>query len=423
MEATYPHNVRVLRRVIHTLPVWACLFAIGCSTASRPTAFRPRVPDWEAEDIAPKAQVEAGTHSTTQLQSESINPAPAMVLPKAGNDPAVPKPSLRTESQPHETWLPLVRWSQANELPTPTRTYDPAGIPRFAINSTNGTFALTAGSKVVYWQGTELRLGFAPVLIDGQPYIHRLDLAKTLQPLLKRPTKNPVTRTPDGAPTIVIDPGHGGQNAGTHSIASRYYEKDYTLDWARRLQAMLIERGWNALLTRSNDFDLALSNRVAFADQHRADVFVSLHFNSAFPDHTQSGLETYCLTPAGMPSTVTRGFSDELSETFPNNAFDAENLLLATAVHEALLPAIGNRDRGVRRARFPGVLRNQHCPAILIEGGYLSNPQEARKIDNPGFRQKLAQAVAEALAGKPVPGTAQASSVDWQISAARPATP
>jgi N-acetylmuramoyl-L-alanine amidase len=123
-----------------------------------------------------------------------------------------------------------------------------------------------------------------------------------------------------------------------------------------------------------------------------------------------------------MPSTVTRGLSDEQSQTYPNNAFDAEYLLLATTVHEALLPAIGNRDRGVRRARFPGVLRNQHCPAILIEGGYLSNLQEARKIDTPAFRQKLAQAVADALAGKPSLGTARTGSADSQMNAVLLAT-
>ncbi len=142
---------------------------------------------------------------------------------------------------------------------------------------------------------------------------------------------------------------------------------------------------------------MALSNRVAFADQHRADVFISLHFNSALPDNAQAGLETYCLTPAGLPSTLTRGFSDERSQSFPNNACDAQNLLLAMSVHEGLLPVCGNHDRGVRRARFLGVLRNQHCPAILIEGGYLSNPREARQIDDASFRQQLAEAVANAL--------------------------
>ena len=98
-----------------------------------------------------------------------------------------------------------------------------------------------------------------------------------------------------------------------------------------------------------------------------------------------------------MPSTLTRGYNDFWSDNFPNNDFDAQNLQLAVRLHSALLRATGMEDRGVRRARFIEVLRGQNCPAILIEGGYLSNPREAKLIESPEFRQKLAEAVADAL--------------------------
>jgi hypothetical protein len=101
-----------------------------------------------------------------------------------------------------------------------------------------------------------------------------------------------------------------------------------------------------------------------------------------------------------MPSTLTRGFPDEIRQSFPNNQYDAQNLLLALRVHRALLQVNGHRDRGVRRARFPGVLRGQQRPAILVEGGYLSSPQEARLIEDPAYRQKLAEAVAKSLLPK-----------------------
>src|SRR5207249_7814819 len=116
--------------------------------------------------------------------------------------------------------------------------------------------------------------------------------------------------------------------------------------------------------------------------------------NSSAPREDQEGLETYCLSPAGMPSTVTRGFPDELALSFPNNNFDSQNLQLAFRVHRALLRVNGFHDRGVRRARFLGVLRWQQRPAILVEGGYLSNPHEAKLISDPAFRQKLAEVVA-----------------------------
>ena len=155
--------------------------------------------------------------------------------------------------------------------------------------------------------------------------------------------------------------------------------------------------GWQVFLTRTDDVYVANSDRVVFAEAHHADLFISLHFNSGAPDEKPHGLETYCLTPTGMSSTLIRGYSDFWSENYSNNAFDAENLQLAVRLHSALLRATGMEDRGVARARFIEVLRGQKCPAILIEAGYLSNPDEAKLIESPEFRQKLAEAVANAL--------------------------
>ena len=268
----------------------------------------------------------------------------------------------------------------------------PAPLASYSLHSGKGVFSLRPGSQIAQWDGLELHLGFAPQLIDGQPYMHQLDLNKTVHPLLAGlPGLSTSPR-----PVIVVDPGHGGENAGAKSILDGHYEKEFTLDWARRLQSALATSHCEVFLTRSDDSDLALSNRVAFAVQHKADVFVSLHFNSAAPNQSESGLETYYLTPAGMPSSLTRGFADESGFSFPNNAYDTQNLQLALEVHRAVLQVNGH-DRGVRHARFPGVLRGQTRPAVLVEGGYLSNPEEARQIADPQYRQKLAEAVARAL--------------------------
>ena len=175
------------------------------------------------------------------------------------------------------------------------------------------------------------------------------------------------------------------------------FEKEFTLDWAKRLAPLLEQEGWRVFLTRTNDVAVSLADRVAFAEAHRANLFISLHFNSGEPDEKQNGLETYCLTPTGMPSTLTRGYADPWFENLPNNNFDAQNLRLAVKLHSALLGATGIEDRGVRRARFIGVLRGQKRPAILIEAGYLSNPHEAGLIENPAYRQTLAETVAAAL--------------------------
>jgi N-acetylmuramoyl-L-alanine amidase len=311
---------------------------------------------------------------------------------------APPPLSLPEFALPHsntyaETWIPLERWSRENGYGVLRRiSSEPESA--FALDTTNGVFLLQPSSLRANWDGLQLHLGFEPQLIDNQPFVHLLDLKKNLEPLIRG--SGPPDKTNR---VVVIDPGHGGQNTGAASIAGGPYEKEFTLDWARRLEPLLAQEGWRVFLTRTNDADISLSNRVLFAAERRADLFISLHFNSAAPSEEQTGLETYCLTPAGMPSTLTRGYEDDLSVSFTNNAFDVENLLYAVRVHRALLSVVGN-DRGIRHARFLGVLRGQNRPAVLIEGGYLSNPREAARIADPGYRQKLAEAVAEALAGE-----------------------
>ena len=251
---------------------------------------------------------------------------------------------------------------------------------------------LEIGSQTAFWGGVEIHLGFDPQLIDNQVFVYGPDLQKNLEPLLcGSPLKFGSNRT------IVIDPGHGGGNTGAKSVLDGRLEKEFTLDWAKRLRPLLETNGWKVFLTRTSDVYVTNSDRVVFAEARHADLFVSLHFNSAAPDTKQAGLETYCLTPTGMPSTLTRGYTDFWSENFPNNAFDAENLQLAVRLQTALLDATSLEDRGVRRARFIDVLHGQRRPAVLIEGGYLSNPHEAALIETPEFRQKLAEAVAYAL--------------------------
>jgi len=251
---------------------------------------------------------------------------------------------------------------------------------------------LAIGSREASWNGLSLHLGFQPEIIDGQIFVHGLDLQKTVEPLLSGPPLAFGTNR-----TIVVDPGHGGINAGTISVVDRRPEKEFTLDWARRLKPLLEQEGWKVVLTRTNDLDIALSNRVAMAEMHHADVFISLHFNSVFPDPGPAGLATFCLTPMGIPSNVTRGYPDTLYQGFPNNNFDAQNIQLAERLQRSLLHATGMEDRGVSSARFMGVLRGQNRAAVLIEAGFLSNPHEAKRIENAEFRQKLAEAVAAAL--------------------------
>lgn len=351
------------------------LFLAGCTTTPGPD--EPLPPDWSTDGVVAKPVPSAPAVANAGLPARIglSNHPPAQV--------ARPAPIL--------TWTSLDRWALENKIGTPRRL---SGGPttKYSINSKAGVLVLEIGSREAAWRGMSVHLGFAPEIIDAQVFIHGLDLQKNLEPLILGP---PPVFGPSRV--LVLDPGHGGIKPGTISVLDGRPEKEFTLDWARRIQTLLETNGWTVFLTRTNDADVTLSNRVYFAESHHADLFISLHFNSAAPDKRQNGVETYCLTPTGMPSTLTRGFSDLWSDHFSNNNFDAANIQWSTRLHAALLCVNGEEDRGVRRARFMGVLQGQRRPAVLLEGGFLSNPAEAKRIANPDFRQKLAEAIAQAL--------------------------
>ena len=365
----------------------ALLFVAGCATPSN-DGNGGFPPDWSANQVTTNFPVYPAIQPIpTVLPNAKTNGITNLPVTVRTNPPAV-KPVKRP---PLLTWTSLNRWASENRLSAPHRAANGPTV-NYIISSPRGTLILTIGSREALWRGMELHLGFAPEIIDNQVFLHGTDLQKNLEPLLLDSTLTFGTNR-----IIVIDPGHGGINGGTISTLDKRPEKDFTLDWARRLKPLLETNGWRVYLTRTNDVDVALSNRVAFTTACKANAFISLHFNSAAPDHRQSGLETYCLTPMGAPSTLTRGNPDFYTQTFPNNHFDELNIQLAVRLHGAVLPASGEEDRGIRRARFMGVLNGQRCPAVLIEGGFLSNAREAENIETGAFRQRLAEAVANAL--------------------------
>jgi N-acetylmuramoyl-L-alanine amidase len=364
--------------------LFAAILLAGCSTAP------PNPPAQVEEENAPNnvspsynwnssnTPIPYVPHQFQEPEAPMVRPAPA--------PPPAPRPAPAVNA-----WLPLREWAAAHHIGAPHRLSD-MSVAEYAIGSKQGAMVLEIGSIEATWNDVVINLGFAPQLIDGEMYLDELDLQKNLEPLLCEP---PLVF--DGKRTIVIDPGHGGSNTGTHSVLDGRFEKEFTLDLALRLKPLLETNGWKVLLIRNSDTYVANSNRVAFATARHADIYISLHFNAAVGDTRQAGLETYCYTSTGMPSTVTRGYSDPWSEKLSSNDFDAQNLQLAVKLQGALVQAIGMKDRGVRHVRYIEVLRNQKCPAILIENGYLSNPTEARLIESGDYRQKLAEAIASAL--------------------------
>lgn len=327
--------------------------------------------------------------ATTVVVSDPMDiavPGPLPVVEEAPESPPVAAVTNLVNA-----WVSLGDWGLENGYGRPVQV---GGVrnPAYELRGTNRLAAFRVGSRAASFNGCEFWLGYAPQLINGLPHIHLLDVWKNLRPL--------PGLTPAPAPserTVVIDPGHGGKDAGARSGFNGAWEKEYTLDWSLRLARLLLAGGWTVYLTRTNDTAVALADRVGLAERAKSGLFLSLHFNSGLPNRDLAGIETYCLTPPGMPSSLVRSYEDDPRQVYPNNTFDDQNFQVAFALHRTLLQHTGATDRGVRRARFMSVLRAQNRPAVLIEGGYLTNPQEARRIASPEYRQKLAEAVAKGL--------------------------
>lgn len=260
------------------------------------------------------------------------------------------------------------------------------------------TLEFEGGSREASWNGIRLFLGDAIQPRGGSLAISPADLRAILRPLLD-PAAVP---SPGPARLVVIDAGHGGNDPGTENRGLKLQEKTFTLDVAHRLKADLERRGFRVRLARSTDVRLArtqaadLKRRAAVANRAAADIFISIHFNSLPDSPRTSGVETYALTPAGQRSTSAAARSRSDRVVHAGNRHDHWNAVLAAAVHRKLLAQLGAVDRGLKRARF-AVLREVRCPAVLIEAGFLSNREEARRISTPAYRQSIAVAIADGI--------------------------
>jgi N-acetylmuramoyl-L-alanine amidase len=168
--------------------------------------------------------------------------------------------------------------------------------------------------------------------------------------------------------TVVIDPGHGGFDRG--GIRSNIIpEKGVALDVARRLRTYLADAGFRTVMTRSGDTFVTLDRRVAIANGQRRAIFVSIHFNAA-PRKGADGIETFYAS--------------------------ARAKKLASLIQRYAMKTTSGENRGIKRARFY-VLRRSRIPAVLIECGFLTNRQDARRASRAAWRDQLARQIARAI--------------------------
>jgi len=214
-----------------------------------------------------------------------------------------------------------------------------------------------------------------------------------------------------GIRTIALDPGHGGSETGAIG-PSGTAEANLTLLVARALKLQLERRlPVKVIVTRDRDVDVPLETRAAIANENRADLFISLHFNSSFGSKAH-GAETYFLSRDASDQMAAEFAAAENQMTDKAEASEldlqmilwdlaqsyhqAESQRFANLVQEELNLTLGLRDRGVKQAPFH-VLMGAKMPAVLVELGFLSNPEEEAELQSPLYRAELVDALVRAV--------------------------
>ncbi len=219
----------------------------------------------------------------------------------------------------------------------------------------------------------------------------------------------PSSRRGVGIRAIVVDPGHGGGDTGAIG-PSGSAEKDLTLILARTLQRQLRRRiPVKVVLTRDEDVELPPDTRAALANQQKADLFISLHLNSVL-EADAHGAETYFSSLEASDEQAARAAAVENRSGDGDPRYDlqlilwdlaqshhlAESQRLASLIQEELNLALGLTNRGVKQAPFR-VLLGAAMPAVLVELGFLSNPNEETKLQDPEYREQLVDSVVRAV--------------------------
>jgi N-acetylmuramoyl-L-alanine amidase len=273
---------------------------------------------------------------------------------------------------------------------------------KIRLEAVKNPLEFVRGSREAMINGARSWLCFPLVEQDGKVLVSRTDVAKTIEPLLRPHRVANVGKVQ----TVILDPGHGGHDKGQ---VSRYgYEKDFALDVARKLRPFLQAKGLRVIMTREGDYFVPLEVRAQIANATRNSIFVSIHFNGTNDDPNATGFEIFSFTPRGAPSTSDNAAAPSSLSMQPGSEVDAQSMALSVCIYHSLLGHIPEFDRGIKRARF-AVLRLTRVPAVLIEGGFLTERGESQLIAKKDWRANLGQAIGvgienyRALAGKKPP--------------------
>lgn len=192
--------------------------------------------------------------------------------------------------------------------------------------------------------------------------------------------------------TVVLDAGHGGVDGGTQGEG--ILEKNLSLAITRRVEKHLATAGIRTLMTRRDDTYVALEKRADFANRHQPDAFVSIHLNADATTGDTSGLETYYCSRKRLGDMMR--LRERLNLPKDETIRDRRSEWLADILHQGIRTATGAENRGTRDSNYLVVMHTE-CPAVLIECGYLTNTNEARRLQEEAYQEKIALAITDGL--------------------------
>ena len=237
-----------------------------------------------------------------------------------------------------------------------------------------------------------------PVSPKAGTIINASDLAKQFQLGVKR---------------IVIDPGHGGQDAGAPGFEKGVHEKDVVLALSKKLAERIEkELGVEVIMTRSDDTFITLEERTQIANKKKADLFISIHTNASLNKQAY-GIETYFLNLAQDKDSVAvaarenatseKNISDlqSILDSLMRNTKITESSKLATYVQESLVRNLGKsydhiNNKGVKQAPFY-VLLGARMPAILVETSFISNERECKRLTDAEYQDRICDAIVDGV--------------------------
>lgn len=284
---------------------------------------------------------------------------------------------------------------------------------RFSLGKGQDRINLMVGDRLALVNDQVKTLNHPVDIYQGAVVVPYQFKKEIFDPLFGEPLVSPQRPLLPKIKKIVIDAGHGGNDPGAIGKTG-LREKQITLDIAKRLNKLLRESGIETVMTRTTDRFIPLSLRADIANNSAADLFISIHAN-ANRVKGLNGFEIYYISPytddykramyaarhahLNIENSCFSSQSDVLKAILWDMIYNynrGQSIKLARSICRNIGSALDTRILGIKAANFY-VLKGANMPAVLIEVGFISNPQEESRLKNSYYRQQITEAIAEGI--------------------------